>query len=372
MKRWIFLIIIAGCFSPSLFADSDSGNLRFRADPLYFSPNADGLQDQVFIYPVLKSNTETLSWRMDIYRAGKGRAARMTGSGFPTVIRWDGMGKNGQPAPDGEYIGRLKTDGRKKDYSAEGSFFIDTKKPEVTLSLSTSVFDRTALENRQLTLMPSVIDDSPIDKWLIQIIDSGGRTVQVFGSSGPVSNVNWDGTDRSTGLLAPEGSYKAVFQAWDAAGNESAPYFRDLKMNITAREMLERSLTVVQINETPMGLIVQLDLRRLFRFTKKDVFLTEEGQSLLRETAVLINAYPDAPVKLDGYSHFYKNFGKDRARASLYAWRVYSYLIKAGNVKASRLNVRGRGPSAMFDRRSITLPVLSDGVEVILEGNRQW
>jgi hypothetical protein len=57
---------------------------------------------------------------------------------------------------------------------------------------------------------------------------------------------------------------------------------------------------------------------------------------------------------------------------SLYAWTVYSYLVKKGNVKASRIQVRGRGRSAMFNRRAAGVPILPDGVEVILEGSGNW
>jgi hypothetical protein len=74
-------------------------------------------------------------------------------------------------------------------------------------------------------------------------------------------------------------------------------------------------------------------------------------------------------VELNGYSHLDKTAQSNRGEGSLYAWRVYSYLVKDGHVKASRLKVRGRGRSPMFSRRAVKLPVVKDGVEIVLQGN---
>ena len=105
---------------------------------------------------------------------------------------------------------------------------------------------------------------------------------------------------------------------------------------------------------------------------KGKVVLLPTADRYLRELALLANAYPKAGVVLDGYSKAYKNSKKDRELASLYAWQTYSYLVKKGNVKASRITVRGRGRSATFHRRAAGVDFLKNGVEMVLEGSGPW
>jgi hypothetical protein len=346
--------------------------LQLRIEPGYFSPNKDALQDQLFLYPVLNTDDEISRWRLDIETFAGKNVARLSGAGFPALIKWEGVDKKGQVLPDGAYKARLKANGRHHNFQTDQVFFIDTRPPEVGLTISTGVVDKTFLANGSLHLSPAAIDDSPLDRWLLQIIDVTGRTVQVFWSSDTVHEVTWDGTDQSTKVLVPQGSYRCVFQAWDKAGNESAPAFADLTINVTPREMLEQALHQIRVNETPIGLIVQLPLEDLFHIRRNAVDLTNTGAEMLLEVAILINAYPTVPVQLDGYSGATMQENINRDRASLFAWQVYSHLIKEGNVKASQLTVRGRGRSPAPDRRSVPIPVLRNGVEVILEGNRTW
>jgi flagellar motor protein MotB len=163
-----------------------------------------------------------------------------------------------------------------------------------------------------------------------------------------------------------------VYQVWDRAGNESAPVFADLQVNVSAREMLMAVLKIISVHETPLGLIVPLQGSDLFVLKGGKPFLKAGAEPILREVAILANAYSDVSIKLDGYSRIQPKSGADRNLSSLYAWSVYSYLVKKGNVKASRVQVRGRGRSPMFERRGVNVPLMKDGVEVILEGNGEW
>lgn len=374
MNKKILILFSIFYFSlPLMAAQSDRNNLQLRIDSPYFSPNDDGLQDQLFFQPVLQSNVEVKHWTVEILLAqNHRRVVRLSGIGFPALIKWDGIDRKGSRSDDGAYIARMATIGHPKTHSSDQPFWIDTQSPMVGINLSTNIFDQSFLDDGRVTFFPSIQDASPIDRWLLQVVGSEGHTAFVFWSSGPIANVQWDGKDRNTKVLVPQGDYRVVFQAWDVAGNESLPAFADFKANITPREMLGQSLHEIKVNETELGLIVQLNSQDLFQFKNKLVDFSDQGKRFLREVAILINAYPEATVKLDGYSSNLKNFTQDKDRASVYAWRVYSYLTKTGNVKPSRLNVRGRGRSPMFDRRSVGVPLLKNGVEIVLEGGRSW
>lgn len=375
MKRIIspiFLLVVLSGASTLLPAQSERNTLQLRVDPAHFSPNDDDLQDQVFFYPVLTKREQINRWTMDIFSAKRmKRVARLSGGALPALIKWNGADKKGARVGDGAYVARLTAVGRKK-MEAEQVFAVDTTPPAVSLTISTPVFDRGFLDKGQLALRPRIEDGSPIDRWLLQVVDAAGRNVFVFLSSGSVAEVQWNGTDRATGVLLPPGDYRVLLQAWDKAGNESMPAYADLKANVTPREMLERALERIRVNEAGLGLIVQLDAAALFARARSRYELSTEGQQLLREVSILVNAYPNVSVKLDGYSRAKKTAAQDRELASLYAWRLYSYMIKTGNVKPSRLTVRGRGRSPMFERRDAGVPLIKNGVEVVLEGSGPW
>jgi outer membrane protein OmpA-like peptidoglycan-associated protein len=228
------------------------------------------------------------------------------------------------------------------------------------------------LNGEALEMTPTVQDASPIERWQFQILDETARTVQLFWSTGPVHAVRWDAKDRQTQVIVPQGRYRVAFEAWDAAGNGSEPAFVDVDVLVTARQMLEKALSYTQVTETGLGLVVQTPSENLFDYRKGRVVLKDSADKYLRELALLANAYPKATVSLEGYSKAYKAADKDRELASLYAWQVYSYLVKKGNVKASRITVKGRGRSATFHRREAGIDFLKNGVEMVIEGPGPW
>lgn len=347
-------------------------HLELRADPPFFSPNGDGIQDQLFFHPVLSGSADVLRWRLDVENSKGKRIDRVSGPGLPALLKWDGLDKKGVPIPEGEYRARLDVYGRGFHVSAEQKINVDVQTPVVGLTLSTNVYSKSLVSTETLTFRPTIFDNSPTSRWFIQILNDKGRTVQTFASTGSLHNVEWDGSDPASGIWAPPGMYRCAITAWDLAGNESVPFLVDLTVNVSTREMLERSLRYIHVNETEAGLLVQLPQADLFRVRKGQLVWAPNATTLLKEVSILANAYPTAPVKLEGYVKTKKQVTKDQKLASVFAWRVYSYLVKEGHVSASRLSVRGRGRSAMFDRRAIPVPVLPNGVEILLEGNGGW
>ena len=368
--RRFFLAFFALAGS-TLLSAGEHDELSLRIDPAYISPNDDGVQDQAFFYPVVSSQVGIQRWRLDVFRVGDGRVARLTGAGIPGLINWDCVGKK-DVVPDGNYRARLEVWGKSTHISGDQSFVIDTTPPAVTIALSTTGIDSSILSGQPITMTPTIQDSSPIERWQFQILDETGRTVQLVWSTGPVHEVTWDGKDRATGVLVPQGHYRVAFQAWDAAGNGSDPTFGDVEMRVTAREMLEKALAYTQVTESGIGLVVQVPSEHLFGFVRGRVVLQDSAERYLRELALLANAYPKTSVTLEGYSKAYRTANKDRELGSLYAWQVYSYLVKKGNVKASRITVRGRGRSATFHRRDAGVDFLRNGVEMVIEGPGPW
>lgn len=346
VQKPLLLILLLCSASPMALIAADRGELSLRADPVYVSPNRDGLQDQAFFYPVLTSHRSVSRWRVDIEREGKGRQARLTGAGMPALIMWDVLDRKGVLAADGAYRARMDVWGKSLHLSAEQRFFVDATPPAVAISVSTPTLHLD--QGGEVTYLTSVGDRSPIERWQLQILNEAGRTVSLIWSTGPARNVTWDAQDRQTGMNVASGRYRAAYQAWDVAGNQSEPAFVDLQV-VSGESAYPGS--------TAVGGVSQLSSETLFAYRRGRIILSEQAGAVLADVAAWLNANPRSDVLILGYSHAYASPRKDRDLSSRYAWLVYSYLVKQGGVKASRIRVEGRGQDAK---------ALSNGLEVVL------
>jgi outer membrane protein OmpA-like peptidoglycan-associated protein len=369
MKRLIFLFSIFICMaSPTLVrAVEFSDVMELRVDNPYFSPNGDGMQDNLFFTPVLKSEWDVNRWRLEITSAEGKLVAQFTGAGFSSLIQWDGKDRKGKLLPEGIYRAILLAWGPGfKIQSESESIVIDNTAPVADLKLSSPA----SSANFSYAFTGKAQDNSAVDRWQFQILGVTGRTVFVQWSTGPATNLTWDGRDQASGLAVPPGPYKAVFQAWDKAGNQSMPVFLDFSVAVSVNEEMKKLVKNIKPVDSLLGLLVQLDSKDLFLISDGKPQIRRKALPILNEVALLINAYPAAQIRVDGYCFAFNQSAKDRDVSSLYAWAVYSYFVKQGNVKASRLTVRGRGRVAPDDRINISPPFLRNGIEVILLGQK--
>lgn len=366
-------VCLLGLLSSVSHCQSEQERVSLQVQPPYFSPNDDGIQDEVFFTPILHADTDVSRWRL-IIRNSKGRTVRkLSGGEFSALIRWDGKDKKGRPVKDGDYSAAIKVWGSGfSDMSPPVRLGVDDKPPLTAVSVSTTVLDLMSEGQRTIEFIPSIKDSSPIDRWQIQILDVTGRTVSVIWSTHPYTTVVWNGTDQTSGVMVPKGVYRCALQAWDAAGNMSEPSFIDVEVKVTAKEMLQQVLERVFPFESEIGLVIQLPRRDIFTIRKGRPDLRKGAEGYLREVALIVNSYPDAPVLIDGYSQTRRGTQFDRDRGSHYAWSVYSYLVREGNVQPSRLKVKGRGRTVPPERKKIDLKLVRNGVEILLEGKGPW
>ena len=370
-KIFAFVLII---ITPLLILlAQDKNTVQLRVDPPFFSPDGNGIQDQAFFYPVVNLDEILSRWQLNISNEKGDRIKRISGAGMVALVPWDGTDKKGQPVPEGKYIGIFQGWGKAIHIKSDPVFVtVDRTPPVVNVQVSTTVLSQALNGKTEISFYPTVLETSGLDRWQVQVLDAAGRTVYVDWSTGPIRPSVWDAHDKQTGVLVPEGRYIGVFEAWDAAGNESKPSMVDFQIKITPAEILRNVLKKIIVYETPDGLITQLKKSTIFDEGDLDVELSEQGKEFLRETAILLNAYPSLPVRLEGYCQRFKSAEKNKNISSVYGWRVYSDLVKRGNVKPSRLSVRGQGRIPASDRLVDEPKPIKEGVEVILEGHQKW
>jgi flagellar hook assembly protein FlgD len=329
-------------------------SVELRAEPSFFSPNHDDAQDQIFFYPVLDRPFEISKWQLDIQRHANGkRVRRLSGGALPALLKWDGTDKNGAIVADGAYDARLTASGGGAKVNSATSFGVDTAPPDIRLQVATQTFHDAAIpEDYDINFFPTIVDQSPIAQWQIQILDPVGRTVTVMDSSAPVHAVSWDGIDKSKGFYCPSGSYEAAMTAWDQAGNQSQTIFVQFQLQAAPRDVMVKSFKFIQPTKYTTGVAVRMNFDDFFADSKQ-TGLSLIGQKKMHELAQLINAHPEARVYVSGYT-------KSGAANSLSAWIVYNHLVKEERIPSARFIVQ-ETPSG---RRS----TFKNGVEVMLEG----
>ncbi|MFN0117969.1 MAG: hypothetical protein ACKVQC_06745 [Elusimicrobiota bacterium] len=366
MKKVIFFSFFF-LISDLLFSQIENNLLSLRADPPGFSPNRDEVKEQVFFYPVFQGKDQPLRWRLDIRNSKGGRVARMSGPGVPALLKWEGLDRKDSVAIEGKYQAAFFVWTQKNNYNALVDFALDITAPEINIHSSSPVFTRSMVDGGGVKFNVSVKDASPIEKCQFQVMDMTGKTVYLKMMEGFSSEFEWDGKNSSTQVLVPSGKYRCAYQGWDVAGNVNDPVFIDVEVQVSPREMLEQVLKKIKIFVTPNGLLVQVPREQYFQIPNGKPEILSSADELMKELGIIVNAYPQAPIKLDGYSFSLKTVALDQDISSLFAWSVYSYLVKNENVTASRMSVRGRGRSPMFDRRAIDVPVIKNGVEIFIE-----
>jgi flagellar hook assembly protein FlgD len=214
----------------------------------YFSPNGDGVKDQLVIPFSIKERRIIKEWHF-IVTDKNGIPVRTIGEEAPKIAErpdnwreiissvfkpkesvsvpkelvWDGRFDSGAMAPDGSYFFYISSVDDNDNYAETMRYrlVIDTVPPSVTIKEPT-VAEKTfgGGDKKTMTIHQS---GSREDKWSGEIKDDRGNVVRHFEwfDSEPLDIV-WDGKD-DKGIELAEGDYAYSISAVDAAGNKSAP-----------------------------------------------------------------------------------------------------------------------------------------------------
>jgi flagellar hook assembly protein FlgD/outer membrane protein OmpA-like peptidoglycan-associated protein len=202
----------------SIRVDTEETPVRVSADPVYFSPNGDGVKDRVRIIPSLRITAGVDSWALRIKNAAGAVVRTFTGrSKAPDEVGWDGIDDTGKHAPDGQYSATLNVNyvNGNTPKADSNNFSIDTSAPQIDVSADALLFSPTPDSKLPgVTIKQSSSDE---DLWEGEIRTSAGQRLRGWFWKGKAADVTWDGKDEN-GNTMPDGYYTYVVKSQSKGG----------------------------------------------------------------------------------------------------------------------------------------------------------
>lgn len=202
---------------PSVTVDNRATDFRLAAtndtdtQPLYVSPNDDGVGESVTIAPTLRVAEQIESYTYEIVAEDGSVVRTHSGSGVPEAFVWSGENDSAGEAPDGPYTGRLALVYEKGDEptAQTAQFMLDRTRASVSVSVAPESFSPNGdSRSDSVTITPEVPNADELASYSLQVQNSAGSVVRTFGGNRP-QTVTWDGRGDNGGL-APNGEYTVV------------------------------------------------------------------------------------------------------------------------------------------------------------------
>ncbi|OJF76772.1 MAG: flagellar motor protein MotB [Treponema sp. CETP13] len=217
--------------------------------PDSFSPNADGIKDELVFTPIIKTDTGISEYTLSILdNTGKVVRKFTAKRSLPKSIAWNGMADDGTRCSDGQYVANLYTLSKNGSEATINTraFYLDSTYPEVKISTEYTIFSPNADTNKDD--LPIDISTSNEDLWIASITNSKNVSVRDYTWTGTAKSFNWDGTDEN-GNIVPDGTYSFQINATDKAGNAASAKLDKIQIdNRSVKAYLTSSLDAFSPN----------------------------------------------------------------------------------------------------------------------------
>lgn len=194
--------------------------------PAGFSPNGDGLNDMLPVGLVHEVANVLTDWRIDFLNEEGTKMRSYAGEApLPDTLFWDGSLEfnPNRTAPDGNYTARLHLEYEKRppvEFSSK-PFLLDTQPPRIRLDVSEGAFDRGT--TRIFGTVPITIvaeDESGLDYWILDILDTEGEIVRSYEGEGrPSEHIWWNGRNEADEPIEEGDDYTFRVTVIDGLGN---------------------------------------------------------------------------------------------------------------------------------------------------------
>ncbi len=314
-----------------------------------FSPNADGIEDNITFLPKLAVNEGVLSWQLRVENNEAKTVKLFANKGLepvPEMLSWDGSDEENN-ITEGLYIASLTVEYEKGNLTlarADNPITVNIAPPEITIGLSTLLFspDNNG-ENDTLNINVAVSDPSGVELWYATIYDPAGNVfLQLKSEDFKDGEFLWDGKSESGELVQSASDYKIEVFASDMLGNRTT-------------ENLTIPVDILVIND---GDKIKISISSIyFKANTADYLslspeLVAKNQANLDRLADIFKKYPNYNIQLQGhavreYWQNLKRWEKEEVEVLLplstkRAEVIRDALIRRG-IKSERMTVFGFG-----------------------------
>lgn len=262
-----------------------------------FSPNGDGVMDEISFNTIVNLREGIESWKLSIDRIGAGSEMVFEGTDrLPSRIIWDGKNRDGRII-EGEYAAQFTVAYHKGDIprSTTAPFILDVTGPDVAINLSPVPFspDNDGVED-ELIISIGVMDRSAIASWRMIIRDSQGNFFHEFGGEGaPTDKIIWDGKNAKGELVFSAEDYPYTLDITDIYGN------RTRRTGIVPVDVLvfrdgdNLKIQIASITFAPNS----------NAFSTSDQSVIQKNEYVLKRIAQILNRYRGYSIVIEGHAN---------------------------------------------------------------------
>lgn len=265
-----------------------------------FSPNDDGIMDNIILNINAGQLEEIESWKLTlVHREG---TVRKTFSGeedypLPARISWNGRGEDSKTI-EGTYQARLSVEYEKGNLSEAQStiFLLDITPPQISLKITPLPFspDGDGVED-VLSIRVEAKDASPIEDWVVKIVDPMEHEFTSFsGRSMPV-NLTWNGRSREGELVQSAEDYLVFVTVRDNLWNAA-----------TVQEMIPVDVLVMRDGDKLKIIISSIYFKPYTAdYTDKNAIdpqRVEKNLKTLDRLAEILKKYQGYRIQLEGHA----------------------------------------------------------------------
>ncbi len=213
--------------------------ISIEPDEFAFSPNGDGIKEQVTFKINASSRQGIVEWKLNIIDKNqevvRSFSNRDMGISLPTDIVWDGRNTPGTMVPDGIYTATLGIlyDTGNNPISKPKDVKVDVRPPGIEVYVRDLNISPNDDGSKETMVIFQNIRGEADDLYTGEIVDFDRKVVKSFAWRGaPPVEIVWDGRDEK-GTPLKEGLYTYTLRGQDAAGNRAEKTVANIKLTTT-------------------------------------------------------------------------------------------------------------------------------------------